>query len=228
MSIEHGSILYILKVQLPDIPLWGYANHHQREQQTSWGKHHFGPWLGGLNRETQEAIAEFKAQSDSFNNFLRLPQPTFPHTDEHQRALATRILRLESALRRVTIPQDIRVYRGVRGPYPAELEIGQSVVDRSFTATSLLLGTAEEFSCWEDPEGIATILAIDIPAGHPGAWIEELANAENREYEILLPPRTQLVIDRVHHVSSDYVNLPDGACASPSDPVRRIALCRCQ
>jgi ADP-ribosyltransferase exoenzyme len=212
-----------MRMRLPVLEKWSYATSEELAQHVEWGRHHYGPWQMGLDPETSEAVEQYRRQSDSFNNFLRYPEQVINWSDELTKSTAKHVVLLSAALTTSFIPEDILVYRGLRGPYLDDLKIGSKIIESAFVATSLALGTAEEFSNWKEPEEMATILAIQVPSGHCGAWVDELSARGGRdEYEILLPPMTTLVVDDLFHVSYDYKSLP-----VEQAPMRRCAICKC-
>ena len=142
---------------------------------------------------------------------------------EKTQQIAAQAAMLTTAIRKMSLPEDITVYRGLRGDDLPGIEVGKPFIEYGFVATTLALSIAEEFSEWDDPEDMATILAIRIPRDHPGVWIQEMFDCDQRnEYEIVLPPMTTLVPEAVFPVSFTYQSLPDFQV-----PKRRCAICRC-
>lgn len=223
-SVRISVILYLREVHLPVLDIWSYSSHAEHEQQVAWGRHHFGAWLGKLDTATAQAICEYKAQSDSFQNYLRDTRCAATWHPDRELHVAQQSGLIEAALKTTSIPQEIVVYRGTRQAFPPVLTVGQTVTDLAFMATSLSLAVAEEFACWDDPDELATVLAIRVPPGYPGAWVEELWHPDIREYEVLLPPATTLVVEKVEQVSSAHENLT--TASMPVESTRRRAICQ--
>ena len=100
----------------------------------------------------------------------------------------TKIAKLDSALAKMRLPENVMLYRGVRDPDAALLtrltQVGEVYSDRGFTSTSLRYDFAKKWAS----KGTAKerlVLEVYAPKGTPA--VSNLNSPHSEEYEVLLP-----------------------------------------
>lgn len=117
------------------------------------------------------------------NNSLR-HNPSYAVTDKT-------VKHLDEYLKKSSIPEDITVYRGIRGEFAKIIKSvvmeGTKLIDRGFISTSTISDTADNFG-----HG-GLMMKISLKKGQMGAAIGHMSG-HSGEYEVLLPRNSALVV----------------------------------
>ncbi len=134
----------------------------------------YADWRKGLSEAEQAAIAAYKGDvGKAVNAALRRGRKT-PLVEQVTREL-------DAALARATTPNALTVYRGVKDlKFLHGADVGSVVVDDGYVSTSLRRKTAKDFR----GDGL---LVIDVPEGYNAAYIHNVPDVTNRQYELLIP-----------------------------------------
>jgi hypothetical protein len=159
---------------------------------------HFQEWRDSL---TPAEIAELKSYQgfgfERVNRILRKLDHPSALSEYAVRAADLAIEKLDSAIAKGSTPRDLTVYRGVVdaektfgvGVLPG-LTPGDLYTDLGYLSTSLSREAAIR-KAGTSPN--AMLIAIDVDAGHPAAWLACVGKKVLRdEMELLLPRRTRL------------------------------------
>lgn len=130
-----------------------------------------------------DALATYKGSGyTSINNGLR-------HNQGYAES-SSNVKAIDSFLTRSTIPEDVTLYRGVKGDYAKILKSvimeGTKFVDRGFVSTSTNTGTAQGFA-----SGLT--FAIKVPKGSMGAAVRGEHDGDG-ENEILIPRNSAFIV----------------------------------
>ena len=183
------------ELEIQKAEMIGYTEFPDTNSITSFfkdsKKSNIQEWTKSLTVAEKSSILDY-SQGEFFdiNDILRKNNKI---TKETAGKYYDKINQIESALDKFELKENILVYRKVNfdavGHYDLTQLVGKDVIDKGFMSTSLL---EEGFTASED-----VIMEIVVPKGSKGAYINDLSNFQNKEYEFLLQRNTKLKITKV-------------------------------
>lgn len=180
--------------QAPETP----AESQYREIQggakefNAWGKEHFGEWLDELPDDERLALKQYKsAFYGETNTMLRGLQDTRGVLGQKVvQRIKDRIAKLDAALKRTGVPEDVTVFRGfdhdgLRKMFDDGTLVGTEYSDKAYMSTSVSPKVAKQFA-----RKSKMVAEIRVPKGTRGAYVEGI-DTSLKEYELLLARGTK-------------------------------------
>ena len=138
-------------------------------------------WAKGLSAAQRAAVGRYTSDDGfaAINRGLRKGESIEQEVVGH----------LDNALASSKVPETITVYRGVRNFSYDKVTVGQAFRDKAYASTTARLSKAKEFA-----GNKGTLLAITVPAGSRGGYLDVLSGFD--ESELLLPRGSLFRINR--------------------------------
>ena len=150
-------------------------------------------WVTGLSQVEQDALQAYKTAPVVMNGILRGTLGVGSYREEELRTGIAANVALETALRRLATPFDMRIFRGVRGDFGrglAQLDVGSDIFDNGFGSASI----DQDYATRWARNGV--VLEILVPEGMVGyAYVRDVPDTSHPlQYEVLIAPRYRLRI----------------------------------
>ncbi len=121
-----------------------------------------------------------------------------PWTEDQIETGRAAIPRLDAALKKSVVPENIIVWRGAAMEDIVEdwgAVVGKRLPDSAFMSTSLLQSSAKTFAGYAEEMGKTPLLVeVRVRRGLHGGYIRHATGLENREEEMLFPRDGALVV----------------------------------
>lgn len=149
----------------------------------------FDAWEQGLNTDESMAIRWYTGTGyEEINEALR-----------EGRELELETKWIDSALKKSPgFKEDTVVFRGLTGD--PMLDTGDEFTDKGYISTSINPVVAEGFAN-QDAIGGGVMFEINVPKGHPAAYVSDIGG-NSSEFETILPRDTQLRITGSHTIDT--------------------------
>lgn len=180
-----------IKNDIKEEPIKGDIN--SSEQLRSFFRKSENDMIISLTEEQNEAIKNYtNIDYSTINSALRRDfSPNIIHPNRVN-DLKKDIKRIDEVINSFENPKSFTTYRAVDGRFYTNLKIGDIHSDKAFMSTSPLFNVVEKFG---KENGMDTILKIKIPKGKGyGAYINEISEFKDEEYEYLLKRNAKLKI----------------------------------
>ena len=147
-------------------------------------------WTKGLSAAQKAAVSHYTSDDGyaAINHDLRTGAAI--HADK--------IAQIDAALGKATVPTTVTVYRGVSNVKFDNIAVGGGFKDFAYSSTTARLSKAKQFAGKK-----GTLLAITVPAGSRGGYLDYLSGFD--ENELLLPRGSVFRIDRKERRSGRQV-----------------------
>lgn len=156
-------------------------------------------WLDTLTRQERWAVQFYSGiGSGIINPSLRAGLPPDGGDSYLTDSVNNLMSGLDSALDKAVIPDTVTVYRGLKNVTIDSVSVGGTLTDKAYVSTTLNKDIAVNFS------NTHTLMAITIPKGSRGAYIERVTDKKG-EHEILLPRGQSFIITAVEKQGSHHV-----------------------
>lgn len=169
----------------------------------AWGKKTYQSWAQALTAAEKGAVEKYKSHDDAAINknwgkHLREGGTVGNAPGQH----AETMTHLDTALAAGQTNRDVITYRGIHGEAARRVVdgVGGHFTDKGYQSTSVRKTLAEDFATdFGEGKVHATVLAIHIPKGSRGAYVDTLPSTYSSEGEFLLPRNSRLHILSAHH-----------------------------
>jgi len=155
------------------------------EEAAAWGKGHFRKIIDSLTADERESLEAYgQGTFIGINGSLR---------NGHKGGFDGDIKSLDSVMAKSKTPESVVVYRGVKAEVLDGLAEGDVFRDPGYLSTSLRPEVAKFFR-EENMDGMT--LAIKVPAGSHGIYLDAGARDDHDQAEFVLPRKSRLKIVR--------------------------------
>lgn len=144
---------------------------------------------------SRDTLRDYTIGSHNLNSFLfKRQNSSFKPTESQNKVYGEKINFMDDALKRHKTPHKLTVYSGMKYDPRTAIDKNNVVLHPSYLSTSLDKHQALDFANSGDYKGDNShrhIMKINVPKGHPGAYVEHLTHNEG-EKEFILPRGTKL------------------------------------
>lgn len=210
------------------LPAYREFDPKDPDAMRAWTGKAFGRWGKELTKPEREEIDRYAGGGhERLNAYLRKSRYVNPGD---ARTLKRRAARLDSAIGKGKIPENVILWRGVdpkrAGIDPAKLDGGAVLTDAGFVSTSLSRDSAEAAVFGKG----AALFRLKVPKGSHAASTQE-AVSRSGENELILPRNGQIRVTRVtrtatgHLIDAEWIPPTSQAPASTvaARPARPVA-----